>query len=102
MIAWLYWTSRLNVSFNFSDQDLSLLIQNKGSGSLSVAIAAPSFVKLEKTKIELQKKDEKKVHVNNNIFSLKAPRRYFSKGSVMVVSVWSDIGYLIYHDVAVL
>lgn len=71
MIAWLYWTSRLNVSFNFSDQDLSLLIQNKGSGSLSVAIAAPSFVKLEKTKIELQKKDEKKVHLNNNIFSLK-------------------------------
>lgn len=44
-----------------NDQDLSLLIQNKGSGSLSVAIAAPSFVKLEKTKIELQKKDEKKV-----------------------------------------
>ncbi|KAL9369467.1 hypothetical protein Peur_040666 [Populus x canadensis] len=44
--------------------DLSLLIQNKGKGPLNVTISAPDFVHLEKTKIQLQEKDDKKVKVS--------------------------------------
>ncbi|XP_057968091.1 uncharacterized protein LOC131157751 isoform X2 [Malania oleifera] len=44
--------------------DLSLLIQNKGKGPLSVAISAPDFVHLEKTSIQLQEKEDKKVKVS--------------------------------------
>lgn len=43
--------------------DLSLLIQNKGKRPLSVTISAPDFVWLEKSQIELQEKDNKKVKV---------------------------------------
>ncbi|XAR70184.1 hypothetical protein NMG60_11026959 [Bertholletia excelsa] len=44
--------------------DLSLLIQNKGKGPLSVTISAPDFVQLGKTKIELQEKKNAKVKVS--------------------------------------
>ncbi|GAV65779.1 hypothetical protein CFOL_v3_09293 [Cephalotus follicularis] len=44
--------------------DLSLLIQNKGKGPLSITISAPDFVKLEETKVELQEKEDKKVKVS--------------------------------------
>lgn len=44
--------------------DLSLLIQNKGKGSLSVTISAPDFVQLEKTKIQLKEKEDRKVKVS--------------------------------------
>uniref|UniRef100_A0A5B6ZQL4 DUF7356 domain-containing protein n=1 Tax=Davidia involucrata TaxID=16924 RepID=A0A5B6ZQL4_DAVIN len=44
--------------------DLSLLIQNKGKGPLSVTISAPGFVWLEKKKIQLQEKEDKKVKVS--------------------------------------
>ncbi|CAK7335709.1 unnamed protein product [Dovyalis caffra] len=44
--------------------DLSLLIQNKGKVPLSVTISAPDFVQLEKTKIQLQEKEDKKVKVS--------------------------------------
>ncbi|KAL6986389.1 hypothetical protein U1Q18_019754 [Sarracenia purpurea var. burkii] len=44
--------------------DLSLLIQNKGRGSLSVNIFVPDFVQLESTKIQLQEKEDKKVKVS--------------------------------------
>ncbi|OMP02981.1 hypothetical protein COLO4_10690 [Corchorus olitorius] len=39
---------------------LSLLIQNKGKGPLSITISAPAFVHLEKTEVELQEKEDKK------------------------------------------
>jgi len=45
--------------------DLSLLIQNKGKGSLSVTISAPDFVHLEKTKIQLKEKEDKKVFMTD-------------------------------------
>lgn len=45
--------------------DLSLLIQNKGKGSLSVSISAPDFVQLEKTKIELKEKEDRKVFMTD-------------------------------------
>ncbi|KAA8528241.1 hypothetical protein F0562_035508 [Nyssa sinensis] len=44
--------------------DLSLLIQNKGKGSLSVTISAPDFVQLEEKNIQLQEKEDKKVKVS--------------------------------------
>ncbi|KAJ6933742.1 hypothetical protein NC651_008979 [Populus alba x Populus x berolinensis] len=52
-----------NVLF-LESPDLSLLIQNKGKGSLSVTISAPDFVHLEKTKIQLKAKEDKKVKVS--------------------------------------
>lgn len=51
---------------HFSDSPhLSLLIQNKGKGPLSVTIVAPDFVALEETKIRLEEKENKKVSINN-------------------------------------
>lgn len=44
--------------------DLLLLIQNKGKRPLTVRIAAPDFVQLEKTKVQLQAKEDKKVKVS--------------------------------------
>ncbi|XVE64699.1 hypothetical protein DITRI_Ditri07aG0122100 [Diplodiscus trichospermus] len=44
--------------------DLSLLIQNKGKGPLTLKIHAPAFVQLEETNIELQEKQDKKVKVS--------------------------------------
>ncbi|XP_057511718.1 uncharacterized protein LOC130793862 [Actinidia eriantha] len=44
--------------------DLSLLIQNKGNGPLSVTISAPDFVQLEKTKVQLQEKEDSKIKVS--------------------------------------
>ncbi|KAF7150393.1 hypothetical protein RHSIM_Rhsim02G0242700 [Rhododendron simsii] len=44
--------------------DLSLLIQNKGNDPLSVTISAPNFVQLEKTNVQLQQKEDKKVKVS--------------------------------------
>lgn len=41
--------------------DLSLLIQNKGSGSLNVNITAPDSVRLEQTMVQLQEKEDRKV-----------------------------------------
>ncbi|XP_059662217.1 uncharacterized protein LOC132308218 [Cornus florida] len=41
--------------------DLSLFIQNTGKGPLTVTISAPDFVRVEKTKIQLQEKEDKKV-----------------------------------------
>ncbi|XP_008776203.2 uncharacterized protein LOC103696379 [Phoenix dactylifera] len=43
---------------------LSLLIQNKGTGSLDVNIVAPSFVNLEQAKVQLQAKENKEVKVS--------------------------------------
>lgn len=43
--------------------DLSLLIQNKGKGPLSVKISAPDFVWLEKTQIQLQENRNEQVKV---------------------------------------
>ena len=55
--------------------DLSLLIQNKGKGPLNVTISAPDFVHLEKTKIQLQEKDNKKVFMTDTKSLLKRLRR---------------------------
>ncbi|XP_007040503.2 PREDICTED: uncharacterized protein LOC18606692 isoform X1 [Theobroma cacao] len=44
--------------------DLSLLIQNKGKGPLTIKISAPAFVQLEETDVELQEKQDKKVKVS--------------------------------------
>ncbi|XWS50078.1 hypothetical protein CRYUN_Cryun12cG0057400 [Craigia yunnanensis] len=44
--------------------DLSLLIQNKGKGPLTLKISAPAFVQLEETDVELQEKQDKKVKVS--------------------------------------
>ncbi|KAG6600522.1 hypothetical protein SDJN03_05755, partial [Cucurbita argyrosperma subsp. sororia] len=44
--------------------DLSLLIQNKGTGPLTVKITAPDFVHLEKSEVKLQEKEDKKVKVS--------------------------------------
>ncbi|XP_034895117.1 uncharacterized protein [Populus alba] len=52
-----------NVLF-LESPDLSLLIQNKGKGPLSVTISAPDFVQLEKTKIQLKEKEDRKVKVS--------------------------------------
>ena len=40
---------------------LSLLIQNKGTGPLTVKISAPDFVHLEQSEVQLQEKEDKKV-----------------------------------------
>ena len=58
--------------YNLSESpDLSLLIQNQGNGPLSVTISAPDFVQLEKTKVQLQEKEDSKVHLNSIIEYLK-------------------------------
>ncbi|KAI3727721.1 hypothetical protein L6452_16339 [Arctium lappa] len=44
--------------------EVSLLIQNKGKGPLDVEINAPDFVRLEKTKIQIQENDDQKVMVS--------------------------------------
>ncbi|KAJ6415052.1 hypothetical protein OIU84_003948 [Salix udensis] len=44
--------------------DLSLFIQNKGKGPLSVTISAPDFVQLGETNIQLKEKEDKKVKVS--------------------------------------
>ncbi|KAI3501399.1 hypothetical protein L1887_29267 [Cichorium endivia] len=44
--------------------EVSLLIQNKGKGLLDVDIAAPEFVRLDKTKIQIQENDDQKVMVS--------------------------------------
>ncbi|KAI3710721.1 hypothetical protein L2E82_40511 [Cichorium intybus] len=44
--------------------EVSLLIQNKGKGLLDVDIAAPEFVHLDKTKIQIQENDDQKVMVS--------------------------------------
>ncbi|KVH95345.1 uncharacterized protein LOC112527631 [Cynara cardunculus var. scolymus] len=44
--------------------EVSLLIQNKGKGLLDVDINAPDFVRLEKTKIQIQENDDQKVMVS--------------------------------------
>lgn len=55
-------TACLRVPGNDSP-DLSLLIQNKGSGPVTVTIRAPEYVQLEETKVQLQQKEDKKVKV---------------------------------------
>ena len=48
--------------YNVADSpQLSLLIQNKGKGPLTVKISAPDFVHLEKSEVQLQEKEDKKV-----------------------------------------
>lgn len=48
--------------YNFAESpDLSLLIQNKGTGPLTVKISAPDSVHLEKSEVQLQAKEDKKV-----------------------------------------
>ncbi|TYG76333.1 hypothetical protein ES288_D03G107100v1 [Gossypium darwinii] len=44
--------------------DLSLLIQNKGKGALAIKISAPAFVRLEKTDVQIQEKQDRKVKVS--------------------------------------
>ncbi|KAK9076650.1 hypothetical protein SSX86_004984 [Deinandra increscens subsp. villosa] len=44
--------------------EVSLLIQNKGKGLLDVDISAPDFVRLGKTKIQIQENDDEKVTVS--------------------------------------
>lgn len=44
--------------------EVSLLIQNKGKGLLDVDIVAPDFVRLDKTKIQIQENDDQKVMVS--------------------------------------
>ncbi|XVF12984.1 hypothetical protein REPUB_Repub08aG0167500 [Reevesia pubescens] len=44
--------------------ELSLLIQNKGKGPLTIKISAPDFVRLEETDVELQEKQDRKVKVS--------------------------------------
>ncbi|XWS48807.1 hypothetical protein CRYUN_Cryun13aG0108200 [Craigia yunnanensis] len=44
--------------------DLSLLIQNKGTGPITIKISAPAFVQLEETDVELQEKQDRKVKVS--------------------------------------
>lgn len=52
------------VGYHFSDSPhLSLLIKNKAKGPLLVTIVAPGFVKLDKTKIQLEEKENGKVSV---------------------------------------
>ncbi|XP_022931295.1 uncharacterized protein LOC111437524 [Cucurbita moschata] len=53
----------LRVPGNESPQ-LSLLIQNKGTGPLTVKISAPDFVHLEQSEVRLQEKEDKKVKVS--------------------------------------
>ncbi|KAG6577145.1 hypothetical protein SDJN03_24719, partial [Cucurbita argyrosperma subsp. sororia] len=53
----------LRVPGNESPQ-LSLLIQNKGTGPLTVKISAPDFVHLELSEVRLQEKEDKKVKVS--------------------------------------
>ncbi|CAK9324825.1 unnamed protein product [Citrullus colocynthis] len=53
----------LRVPGNDSPQ-LSLLIQNQGTGPLTVKISAPNFVHLEKSEVQLQEKEDKKVKVS--------------------------------------
>lgn len=53
------------VSYLPDSPDLSLLIQNKGNGPLNVTISAPIFVQLEKRNIQLQQKEDIKVHITN-------------------------------------
>lgn len=50
-------------------QALSLVIQNKGKGSLDIKIIAPSFVNLEQSKMQIKAKEDKevKVYVNEDI-----------------------------------
>nr|GMC99966.1 uncharacterized protein LOC109148273 [Ipomoea batatas] len=58
--------------------DLSLLIQNKGKGHVSVSISAPKYVQLEKRQIELKEKENQKIKVSfrdsgsENFITLKA------------------------------
>lgn len=52
-------------------QDLSLVIQNKGKGSLDVKIIAPSFVNLEQTNMQIRAKEDKEVKVYVNEDSTK-------------------------------
>ncbi|EEF51340.1 putative uncharacterized protein DDB_G0289963 [Ricinus communis] len=42
----------------------SLLVQNKGKNPLTVTISAPDYVHIEKTEIQLQSKEDKKVPVS--------------------------------------
>ncbi|KAL8253819.1 hypothetical protein R6Q59_032040 [Mikania micrantha] len=44
--------------------EVSLLIQNKGKGLLDVDISAPDFVRLDKTKFQIQENDDQKVTVS--------------------------------------
>nr|CAD1834153.1 unnamed protein product [Ananas comosus var. bracteatus] len=44
--------------------DLSLLIENRGTGSLDVHIVAPDFVTLEQAIVQLQAKEKKKINVS--------------------------------------
>lgn len=43
---------------------LSLLVQNKGKGPLSVAISAPDSVQLEKSQVQLKENEDKEVKVS--------------------------------------
>ncbi|CAM8946720.1 unnamed protein product [Rhodiola kirilowii] len=43
---------------------LSLLIQNKGKGTLAVKISVPSFVEIERTGVELKENENQKVKVS--------------------------------------
>ncbi|KAJ9173717.1 hypothetical protein P3X46_016827 [Hevea brasiliensis] len=62
----------------------SLLIQNKGKNPLTVTISAPDFVQLEKTEIQLQAKEDKKVKVSiasggsDNLIVLKSGKGHCS------------------------
>lgn len=43
--------------------EVSLLIQNKGKGVLDVDISTPDFIRLDKTKVQIQENDDQKVNV---------------------------------------
>lgn len=42
--------------------EVSLLIQNKGKGLLDVDISAPDFIRLDKTKVQIQENGDQKVN----------------------------------------
>lgn len=51
--------------------DLSLLIQNKAKETVTVSISAPSFVHLEKKKIQLLEKESNKVEYAKHVTIMK-------------------------------
>jgi len=51
------------IFFKPDSLDLSLLIQNKGKGSLDVNIVAPDFVSLEQNTVQLKAKENKEVRL---------------------------------------
>lgn len=61
----LFEISGLTLVLFVESPDLSLFIQNKGKGPLSVTISAPDFVQLGETNIQLKEKEDKKVFMTD-------------------------------------